>query len=268
LEHQPKAETPYYLAPGRRLFQIVINVRGERGALGSIIGLLESTFKLEGTTSYAPHDSTSILSVVAEGQSDAETPDGVRSSILTNRAALDAEVLEGREGILVDRFHTGLTTGAGYVMMIRRQSLTKMLDRINRLLGSGGEVVLYEEGIAVGRANGEAFLKSLGAGMLRRNIDYLRSNLTAQGWGEVSVEVDPDGETRRMVVHDCFECSSNEGGRTGCHFFRGYILGNTSATFGMAFTVEESNCKLRGGNECTFVAKPSGRIGSRGIASA
>jgi predicted hydrocarbon binding protein len=262
LEHRPKVEIPYYFAPGKRLFQIVVNVRGEPGALGSIMGQLETRFKLVGVTSYALPDNTKILNVMAEAQSDTETLENVQSSVAANGAALNVEVLEGQEGILVDRFHTGLATGAGYLMMTRRQSITKMLDRINRLLGSGGQVILFEEGIAVGKANGEAFLKSLGAEKLRKNIDYLRSNLTAQGWGEVSVEMEPDGETRRMVVHDCFECSSNDGGRTGCHFFRGYILGNTSATFGKRFTVEETECRLKGGDKCAFIVKPGGRAGS------
>ena len=268
MDHRPKAETPYYFAPGKKLFQIVVNARGERGALGSIIGLLESSLSLVGTTSYALPDGTSVMSAMAEAQSDSETPDTVRSSIMANGAALDVEVLEGREGILVDRFHTGLATGAGYVMMIRRQSLTKMLDRINRLLGSGGEVVLFEEGIAVGKANGEALAKSLGLEKLRRNVDYLRGNLTAQGWGQVSVDTGPDGDTRRIVIDDCFECSSNDGGRAGCHFFRGYILGNTAATFGRAFNVEETECRLKGGHRCIFVVKPSGKSASREVSSA
>ena len=268
MDHRPKPETTHYFAPGKKLFQIVVNVRGERGALGSTISLLESSFNLVGTTSYALPDRTSILSAMAEAHSDSETPERVRSSIMANGAALDVEVLEGREGILVDRFHTGLATGVGYVMMIRRQSLTKMLDRISRLLGSGGEVVLFEEGIAVGKANGEALAKSLGLEKLRKNVDYLRGNLTAQGWGQVSVDMEPDGETRRMVVDDCFECSSNDGGRAGCHFFRGYILGNTSATFGKAFSVEETECRLKGGHRCVFVVKPSGRSASREVSSA
>jgi predicted hydrocarbon binding protein len=263
LEHRPKAEIPYYFAPGKKLFQIVANVRGEPGAVGSIIGLLEARFKLVGVTSNALPDNTNLLNMVAEAQSDTETTANIRSIIMANAAALDVEVLEGREGILVDKFHTGLATGAGYVMMFRRQSITKMLDRINRLLGTGGEVVLFEEGIAVGKANGEGFLKSLGAEKVRKNIDYLRSNLTAQGWGEVSVEMEPDGVTRRMVVQDCFECSSNDGGRTGCHFFRGYILGNTSATFGKPFKVEEVECRLKGGDRCAFIVNPIGRAGSR-----
>jgi predicted hydrocarbon binding protein len=226
------------------------------------LGLVEAMVKPAAVASYAQTDNTSILSVVGEAHSERDTPDLIRNSIMSNGAVLDVEVLEGREGMLVDTFHTGLATGAGYIMMIRRQSLTRMLDRVTRLLGSGGEVVLFEEGIAVGKANGEAFMKALGAEKVRKNVDYLRSNLSAQGWGTVSVEMEPDAETRRMVVRDCFECSSNDGGRKGCNFFRGYITGNTSATFGKAFTVEETQCKLRGGNECVFIVKPEGGAGS------
>jgi len=262
LDHRPKGVAPYYFAPGKKLFQIVVSVRGEKGALGSVLGLIESMVKPVAATSYSQPDNTSVLSVVAEALPETETPDKIRSSIMASGVALDVEVLEGRDGILVDTFHTGLATGAGYILMIRRQSLTRMLDRVNRLLGTGGDVVLFEEGIAVGKANGEAFLKALGTEKLRKNIDYLRSNLTAQGWGSVSVRMAEDGETRTMVVDDCFECSSNDGGRTGCHFFRGYILGNTQATFGKAFSVEETACRTRGASACEFVITPVGKARS------
>jgi predicted hydrocarbon binding protein len=251
--------TPYYFAPGKKLFQIVVKVRGDSGALGSVLGSVESAVRPVASVTYALPDNASMLSVVGEALSDADTAEMVRSSVTTNGAALEVEVLEGREGMLVDTFHTGLATGAGYIMMIRRHSLTRMLDRVKRLLGSGGEVVLFEEGIAVGKANGEAFLKALGAEKVRRNIDYLRSNLSAQGWGSVSVKVSADGQTRTMVVEDCFECSSNDGGRTGCQFFKGYIMGNTSAIFGKAFSVEETVCRLRGGDVCEFVVESRAR---------
>ena len=257
MEHRPKAVAPYYFAPGKRLFQIVANVRGDKGALGSVLGLVESVCKPVATTTYLQPDNTSILSAVAEALPGLETSGNIRSAIAANGAVIDVEVLEGREGMLVDTFHTGLATGAGYVMMIRRHSLTRMLDRVNRLLGTGGQVVLFEEGIAVGRANGEAFLKALGTEKVRGNVDYLRSNLAAQGWGSVSVKRAADGETRIMAIEDCFECSSNDGGRTGCHFFRGYILGNTTATFGKQFSVEETACRMRGGEVCEFVVTPA-----------
>ena len=73
----------------------------------------------------------------------------------------------------------------------------------------------------------------------------------------------PDGETRTMVIEDCFECSTNDGGRMGCHFFRGYIMGNTTATFGKPFSVEETTCRMRGGDACEFVVTPVSRTRSR-----
>jgi predicted hydrocarbon binding protein len=260
--------TPYYFAPGKRLFQIIVNVRESEGALGSVLNLIESRFKLVGTTTYASENNTIILNAVVEAKSEDETTDSISASLTAISSVLDLEVLEGRSGMLVDTFHTGLLSVTGYLMETRRQSVTRILDRVSRLLGSGGAVVLFEEGIAAGRANGEAFVKALGLENVRRNIDYLRSNLAAQGWGDVSVEMAPDGETRRMVVRDCFECSSNEGGRTGCHLFRGYIVGNTKAVFGKEYKVEETVCRLRKGKVCEFIVSPKAKADLDGETSA
>lgn len=157
--------------------------------------------------------------------------------------------------MLVDTFHTGLETGGEYLMLMRRRALTRMLDVVSKLLGSGGEVVLFQEGMAIGRANGEAFVRSLGAEKVRENIGYLSNNLAAQGWGRVVAEASPDRETLRILIRDCFECSSNEGARTGCNFFRGYIVGNRSVTFRKEFAAEETKCRLRGDDACEFLAE-------------
>jgi predicted hydrocarbon binding protein len=178
---------------------------------------------------------------------------------VTSGLASGAEVLEGKDGMLVDTFHTGLEAGGEYLMLVRRRALAAMLNTIYRMLGSAGEVLLFQEGMAVGRADGEAFVKSLGAKKVRDNIRYLRNNLAAQGWGRIETESDSDDEMPRVLVRDCFECSSDKGERAGCHFFRGYIAGTGAVTFGQEVAVEETRCTLSGDDACVFAMTQAGK---------
>ena len=129
-------------------------------------------------------------------------------------------------------------------------------DRVHALLGTGGDFLLYEEGFAIGKANGEGFVKMLGREKIHDIIGYLRNNLSAQGWGRVAVGEQTDGEASHLMIYDCFECSENPGSRTGCHFFRGYIVGNRLATTGQELTAEEVRCVLKGDKVCEFLLTP------------
>lgn len=256
MNHRAKEETPYYFAPGKSLFQIALSFSDRAGSLAKVLNLMEPRVKLLETTIHALPDKTCVLSAVAEARSADETAETIRSLVISSGFVLDAEVLKGRDGVLVDTFHNGLAAGGEALVIIRRHAFTRMLDRVYRILGSGGEVLLFEQGVAVGRTNGKAFVEVLGVDSVRKNLEYLRNNLTAQGWGNVSVRTSPGSEARTIVIRDCFECSSNEGRRTGCLFFKGYIVGNTSAVFGREFTVEETKCVLRGGDACEFQVEP------------
>lgn len=252
MDHVARKIFPHYHAPGKKLFQIVVKMSDEPGSLGRILNLLGSRVNLVGTDTYTMEDNTAILNAFAEALSTNETPDKLRALVLSSGATLDCEVTEGKEGVLVDSFHTGLDVNGESNMLFRRKALARMFDRVHTLLGTGGDFLLYEEGFAIGKANGESWVKLLGREKVRDNISYLRNNLSAQGWGRVAAGEQLVGETSTIVIQDCFECSESTGSRTGCHFFRGYIAGNRLATTAQELVAEEAKCTLRGDKVCEF----------------
>ncbi len=256
MDHVARRIFPHYHAPGKKLFQIVVKISDEPGSLDRILNLLGSRVNLVGTDTYTMRDSTAILNAFAEALSKDETPAKLRKLVLSSGATLDCEVTEGRDGILVDSFHSGLDANGESTMLFRRKALARMFDRVHALLGTGGDFLLYEEGFAIGRVNGEGWVKMLGREKVRENLAYLRNNLSAQGWGTVAAGEQPGGEASTITIHDCFECSESPGSRTGCHFFRGYITGNRLATTGQELVAEELKCTLRGDKACEFRLSP------------
>ena len=101
----------------------------------------------------------------------------------------------------------------------------------------------------------EETVKEIGKERVGANIAYLRKRLRALGWGDVDAPI--KGDRTRLQVRDCFECSDSSDSRTGCHFFRGYIVGNRGPVDGKEPVVEEVKCVLRGDEVCEFVITPS-----------
>ena len=260
MDRHPKEETPYYFAEGKRLFQVVARVPGDKGALGRLLDSLEANVDLVSTATYLGPDESLILSAVAEDRTKGLGAEKLASLLKADVKGVEVEVFEGREGMLVDTFHTGLLTGPESLMLMQRETFTRMLDRVHRLLGSGGEVLLFEEGAALGRARAEAFLKSLGSRRVRSNFPYLMSTLTAQGWGDVTTS-EGAGDDITITVRDCFECSSSAGGRVGCYLLLGYLVGSSSAIIGKELAGVETSCRLRGRDVCEFQLRLKGREG-------
>lgn len=256
MDHIARRVFPHYHAPGKKLFQIVVKISDEPGSLSRILSLLGSRVNFVGTDTYTMSDNTAIFSAFAEALSKVETPEKLSQLVMSSSAALDCEITEGKEGILVDAFHTGLVADGESTMLFRRKALARMFERVHTLLGSGGDFLLYEEGLAIGKANGEAFVKMLGRERIRELLPYLRNNLSAQGWGRIAVGGQAGGEASTIIVYDCFECSESPGSRTACHFFRGYIVGNRLATTGQDLVAEEVKCTLRGDQACEFLLTP------------
>jgi predicted hydrocarbon binding protein len=249
-----KREFPFYYAKGRNLFHIVAKTTDEPGSMSKILALLSPRVNFIGINAYSLEDDSAIFSAFAEGLVPDETAAKIRSLLISSEAVLDGEVMPGHDGILVDTFHTGLEAHGDEMMTIRRKAMTGMLARISGLLGSGGETVLYEEGKAIGRINTEETIRIIGRKRVIANIAYLRKWLQALGWGEVSATIKKDGT--HFVIRDCFECAQDRDYRTGCHFFRGYIVGSRGVQYGIDPLSKEVKCMMKGDKVCEFILSP------------
>ena len=253
MEPTARREFAHHYSPGKALFQIVVKLKNEPNSLGQVVNMLGSRVNLIGTTTYTVGNDAAILSAFVEALQPDETAEKLRALVMSSDTALDTEVSEGRQGILVDAFHEGLEMDGDDAMLFRRRALVGMFDQVQSILGSGGELLLYEEGFAVGKADAEAFAKTMGPESARRNIGYLRLVLRARGAGTVEFSEMTEEQSVRIGVKDCFECSEPRGAKTGCHFFRGLLAGFRKGMFGEDLEVSELRCRLRGDSWCEFL---------------
>lgn len=255
LDSLRKRDFPFYYAEGKNLFHVVAKMSDVPGSLSKVLNLLSPRVNFIGISTYTLEDNTAIFSAFAEGLMPDETAVKLRGALMSSDAVIDGLVLPGQDGLLVDTFHSGLEAHGDGMMLIRRKAMAGMLARISHLLGSGGETLMYEEGKVIGRINTEETIRVIGKDKTIANIAYLRKWLRAIGWGDVTATQQEDGI--HFVVRDCFSCGyALEVSKTGCHFFRGYIVGLRGAQFGKDPVSTEIKCRTKGDEYCEFVVSP------------
>ena len=246
---------PYYYAPGKKLFHVVVELSDAPGSFSSVLSLLRTKLNLIGTSTYSLSDGTAVFSGFAEAVSPGMTGQGIEKLVKGSRAAMEAVVREGRDGVLIDTYHTGLTVDGESFVLLRSRSLRHMFDRVSKMLGSGGDALLYEEGAAMGRSAVEAIQDRLEKRLARSQAGVLHRVMSAEGFGEITAEEGPAEGGFALSVRDCFECSKGAP-RTGCNFMRGYFVGAAEAVFQRKFEGVETRCVLKGADRCEFRLAP------------
>lgn len=247
---------PVHFAPGKKLFHIIVKLSDAPGSYSSILEVLSSRVNLIGTQTYTLSDGTAVFSGFAEALSKDETSERLRQVILASKSAFAAKVVEGVDGLLVDNFHTGYKVGNDNYMLMRRQGLGHMFDAVTRMLGTGGDVLLYAEGLALGQRNAEIMIKNIGIERVRTHRILLNRFLAAQGWGVLNAKEGLHRNEFTIAVNDCFECSESHDSRKGCNFIRGYLAGGATASLGAEIESVETKCMLRGAEACEFRLRP------------
>jgi predicted hydrocarbon binding protein len=248
---------PLYFAPGRTIFHIVVKLSDAPGSYSAILNLLGRRVNLVGTTTYTLSDGTAMFSGFAESLSPRETAKELKQLIMSSKAAIETEVIAGSEGLLVDTFHTGIEAVGNEYMLLRREGLSHMFDKVAKMLGSGGEALLYEEGRSLGQRNSENMVKLIGPERVRAQSQDLSHFLTALGWGEVETVPGSGSEVARVKIKDCFECKGELTSRKGCNFFRGYFVGTSEVALGKKLEAKEVSCILKHAPACEFVLSPA-----------
>jgi len=247
---------PLHYDPSKKLFHIVVKLSDAPGSYSSVLDILRTRVNLIGTSTYTLSDGTAIFSGFSEALSARETGEGIRKLILGSKAAIEATVHEGSQGLLLDTFHDGFAVDSEAYVLLRRGDLTHMFDRVSRILGSGGDALLYEEGRAMSQWNVESLAKKFGIERFREKGSILYRMMSTQGWGDVEGKLGPGKGEFTMVVSDGSECSGEGTPRKECSFMRGYFAGSAYSIYGREFDVKETKCGFKGGKACEFRLTP------------
>jgi len=230
-------------------------MKDEVGAVASVNTLMASlNVDIRQSTSYSlPEGSLAVYNTFVvfndPGVSMVQLVERLKESIFV----ADVQAHEGRGGVIVDGISFPVNWQGRRSVILSQPAAGRMFEAIRFNLGSGGDVVLYQQGSSYGRELAEYFVTRLGRDYLKSNFDYTLGVLAATGWGVPEHIGHGDGFPNvTIALQSCFECDGVKAGRPACSFVRGFLSGVSSGVAGTMVHCEETKCIAAGNPSCQF----------------
>jgi len=246
---------PFQYSPGKRMVHVVAWLSDEPGALASLLSAVKSQVNLISTSSYSLGENTAIFSGFGEVLSESITAQSLQGVTDKLPNVSRSQIWESKEGLLVDRFHTGFQAGIGEpYLILPARALSETFEGIVRTFGSGGQTILYEQGLDYAKSRSGIYKRITGDHPEGR-LDDLTAIVGALGYGKSTATIEPSGKSLTLTSTECFECSTPT--RTGrrCQFLLGMAVGVFGALFDKDLVGEETLCRQKGNEHCEFVLK-------------
>jgi predicted hydrocarbon binding protein len=235
------------------MVHIVAWLTDEPGALASLLNALGSKVNLIGTSSYSTEGNTAIFSGFGKALTESVSSKSLQKEVVRLPKVRRCQVWESKEGLLVDRFHTGFRAGADEpYLMFPSKALSEAFERIVKTFGSGGETIVYTYGMDYAKSRGPLYKKMMGPHPETR-LDELTAIVGALGYGKSVATIESSGKALKLTCRECFECSTPSEHKRTCAFLRGLSVGIFSSLFGKELVCEETKCRQKGDQQCEFV---------------
>jgi predicted hydrocarbon binding protein len=252
-----KGMSIFVMNPAKRTFFVALKVRnGPHGLKGLAVLITEAKLNVISGQLFST-DGGSILSLFADTEKGGLTAQELRERLLKLEGITEASVEADTDGLAVD------TTGSKFMgslgersVPFRQKSLLNMFSMMRRQFGTGGEVILFEEGRRMGGDTGKVLLKALGADFIARHLDRVLSIWSASGWGQLRLDsYDPSSPALSITIKDSFECNGVRSDKPVSQLFRGHLEGAVSTLLGVRLRCQETACVAAGARECVFVLR-------------
>ena len=255
----------FYFSPDVKAFHMVVKMKDVPGALSIVLSMLPDVVDLVDSVSYTLEDGTAIWSGFGKALSPKETEASLKKLLEREPLVLDCQVKQSEKGVVVDSFHAGLEVAPDRpAMVLPTAGFSRICDHLARILGTGGETILFEEGSALGKLTGRFLNEKLAQGKLDARLMAALGMYRASGWGSLDIEVERPGARFRVTASDCPECVQAGRDRDECGFLRGHLVSLVSMLANEEFRSEETKCRLRGDSTCEFIlTRQEGGVAAR-----
>ena len=248
----------YLYDPARKHFHVVLELENVPGALKGVLEVVHN-LGLNVLGSYSSVDSAAMVGVWSGFVEDStHTAEEIKARLAASPLVHEAMVVESTQGFLVDGLHFPVTfNSGGRAVLMGAKPLAGMLATVNEQFGSGGNVILYEQGKSYGAETGSEYLLKLGGDFIAANLPEVLKLYQALGWFRVT-KVKADPKAGKIVLHaeENFECHGKESRGPRSHFVRGHLEGMATTWLGRPMECRETLCIAKGDKYCEFVASP------------
>ena len=251
----------YLHHPSRKFFHVVVELKNVPGALYDLLGIL-SNLDLNILGSFSSVDALAKTGVwsgfVENSEHDASE---LKQKISSSWYVLDSLIVESRDGFLVDGIHFPFAFNTGdKAIMMRSKFVGSMLASVRKKFGTGGDVIIYEEGRAYGHDVWADYSKRLGSEFLLSHLRETMDIYQALGWFKLEdVCQNPQDGSITVRTKENFECEGAMSRSPYSHFVRGHLSGGLTAITGEEVACEETRCIAVGDKCCEFILTPRPR---------
>jgi len=149
-----------------------------------------------------------------------------------------------------DVFFFPIFLGGNRAVMLTHEAFHNIKQHLIELLGTGGDSILFNEGVSVGNA----ILKNLPASLetINEKLAFLKDLIRATGWGVIEYQkLNPLRKTGEIYVYDSIEIIPKYSKR--CHFMRGILTSFLRNLFNdERLSLVETECIGAGDSKCIF----------------
>lgn len=253
----PKDVEIWEHAPGRKLAEVVIRLKNERGALarcsdaitGCGVNVLTGFFTAPGGSRSA------TLSFFADVTDAAGGLKELREKLQETGGVESIDAVASEDGFMVDKQHFPVQWAGRKAVVMRADALNQMLSRLWDVFGTGAATIVDQMAEAMGKHSAKEIVEDFGPKFANQQLDELLGTYSALGYADVAIERTKSADFPIVVnARELFECEANAKQGLGRRsvFFRAHLRGFMTGIFGKAFEVSEVQCMTDGDDVCSF----------------
>jgi predicted hydrocarbon binding protein len=251
---EPKEIVTMLYKPNHRLFQLAFKAEMTSAPLATLCeALADLDIRILNASVSTPDGRTGSWDVFVDCPNYSLTAEVVWAKLKAESSLREFRMSAGEELVVEELFFPLRLSGLGSrVMLITQDSFQRMLAAMGQMLGTGGSVVAYQEGQALGSIYAGG-LRALIKGDIRRFLGQLAKLYGATGVGRCEfVEMNFDLMHFVVQVRDSIECQGKSSAKPNSQWIRGHLTGGATVTLDTPMQCEETRCVAMGDPYCEF----------------
>ncbi len=261
-QERPKIITAFMYIPKKNYFLLNLEMRNRLGDLAAVSHLLaEASIEiLSGSFTRGTGTKPGTWQIFVQPL-NGTTAEETKKLLVSCPDVLACHIKESRDGLLVDSLTFPIKIDSGQRAMIMRNDVwNSMLQKTREKFGSGGDVIIYEQGNMAGRMSGKELLMALGRDKITQQLDQIVAMYQALGWGKAKVLNFVQSPLSMAIrMWESAECMGQKSDKATGHFIRGHIVGHVEELFSIECKCVETSCLARGDQYCEFVLEEKKR---------
>ena len=250
----PKEIPIAYYQPGAKLAQVVVKIKDVVGSVADVNRVTASlNVDIRQSLSYSvPNENFAMYSAFVQFKDKKVSPEQLTKSLKRSKFVFDAEVVEGSDSLLVDTLEFPVNWAGRRIVLLDQLSMGRMLEKIEAMFGSGGALILYEQGFAYGKGFMATAIDLIGREHIVQTYEYGLEVLAATGWGRPRVLSSRGFRDFLVGLERCSECEGRTADKPTSNFVRGFIAALFAALTQKDVDCTEVECVAKGDAQCKF----------------